>query len=151
MRSVSVRSRADHPYAMEIDTGKHIFIADEDVDAGGEDLGPVPYELLLSGIGACTAITLVMYARRKEWPVEDVNVEISHEKVHPVDCIGCTEEERANAGPNDRVDFFQMKVSVKGDLDTEQLDRLLEIANRCPVHRTIEAMPKFVSSIAQLV
>jgi putative redox protein len=125
------------------------LIADEDVAAGGEGLGFVPYELLLSGIGACTAITLLMYARRKEWPVEDVNVDISHEKVHPSACIDASEEER-NAGPSARVDLFRMQIAVKGDLSQEQLDRLLEIAERCPVHRTVEATPKFSSSITQL-
>jgi putative redox protein len=150
MRSVNVRSKAGHPYAMEINAGGHVFIADEDTAAGGEGLGPVPYELLLSGIGACTAITLLMYARRKEWPVEDVNVELSHEKVHPSACLDSTEEER-NAGPTARVDLFRIQVSVKGDLSQEQLDRLLEIADRCPVHRTIESKPRFTSSITQLV
>ena len=150
MKTVTVKKMAGHAYAMQIDDGRHTLIADEAVDDGGDDLGPAPYELLLSALGSCTAITLLMYARRKHWPVQDVSVHVTQDKVNPEGRSEFTLEQASAAGPSGRLDLITMHVSVKGDLDTEQLDRLLEIAKRCPVHRTLEARPAFVSEISLL-
>ena len=106
-----------------------------------------PYELLLSGLGSCMAITLLMYARRKEWQVDEVSVELSHEKVHARDCAECTQDEIEAAG-NARIDVIRTAVSVRGDLSGEQTARLLGIANRCPVHRTLETPPKIISTLS---
>jgi putative redox protein len=135
---------------MDIDNGRHDWLSDEDLEAGGEDLGPQAYELLLSALGACTAITLLMYAERKAWHVDDVAVVLTHEKVDPATHKAFTPEEATQAGPSGKADLIELEVRVSGDLDKAQLDRLLEIANRCPVHRTLEARPKILSTISRL-
>jgi putative redox protein len=145
-----VRNLPGHVYAMEMEDERHTVIMDESREDGGEDLGPQPYEMLLAALGGCTAITALMYAKRKGWPVEDVTVTLSHDKVHPHKHDAFTEEEAEAAGPAGRLDLIQMKLLVKGDLDAEQMERLLEIANRCPVHRTLEARPKIVSEAVRV-
>jgi putative redox protein len=151
LASITVRNLPGHVYAMEVEDGRHTLVMDEDRNNGGEDLGPEPYEMLLAALGGCTAITALMYARRKGWPVEDVTVTLNHDKVHPgkhEDVFSA--EEAAAAGPAGRLDLIQMTLFVKGDLDAAQLARLHEIANRCPVHRTLEARPKIVSEVVRV-
>jgi len=151
LKNVTVRKMAGHTYAMELDDGRHQLIADEAEKDGGDDLGPAPYELLLSALGACTAITLLMYAQRKEWKVEDVTVNLTHDKVHPRNHTDVfSPEEIEAAGPAGRIDLMHMQVFVKGDLAREEVERLLEIANRCPVHKTIQAQPKITSEIIRI-
>lgn len=150
MKNITLRRMPGHAYAMEIDDGRHQFIVDEGEKDGGEDLGPSPYEFLLSALGACTAITLLMYANRKSWAVEDVTVTLTHEKVHPRDHDAFTAEEVEDAGPAGRLDLMHMQVFVKGDLEPEQYDRLLEIANRCPVHKTLQSRPKITSELIRV-
>ena len=150
MSSVTVRNLPGHVYAMEVEDGRHTLIIDEERDSGGEDLGPQPYEMLLAALGGCTAITALMYARRKGWAVEDITVTLTHDKVHPHKYDVYTAEEADAAGPAGRLDLIQMKLLVKGDLDSEQLARLEEIANRCPVHRTLDARPKITSEIVRV-
>ena len=116
--------------AQEIETGRHRLAADEPVEAGGTDTGPSPYELLLAALGACTSMTLSMYARRKQWPLERVTVRLRHGRIHAQDCAECETKE----GMLDRV---EREISLTGPLDAEQRERLLAIANRCPVHRTL--------------
>ena len=114
----------------EITAGDHVIFADEPESAGGDDTGPSPYELLLGALGACTSITLRMYARRKGWPLESVEVELTHRKDYEADCEHCEEDSA-------RLDVIEVKVDLRGDLTDEQRARLLSIAQRCPVNRTL--------------
>jgi putative redox protein len=114
----------------EIDAGSHTFFADEPVDAGGDNSGPNPYELLLAAVGACTSMTLLMYARRKSWPLEDVEVRLSHSRDYLRDCAECEQKDA-------RLDVIERRITLKGPLDEAQRLRLLEIAEKCPVHRTL--------------
>jgi putative redox protein len=118
-------------YLQQIVAGPHRFVADEPKRVGGTDLGPTPYDLLLAGLGACTSMTLRMYADRKDWPLEQVDVRLKHDRVHARDCEDCESSEG-------RVDVIERVVRIEGDLDPAQRARLLEIADRCPVHRTLE-------------
>ena len=112
--------------------GRHGIRADEPLSLGGADTGPTPYDLLLASLGACTSMTLRLYADRKGWPLEDVRVELAHKKIHAKDCASCETQE----GRIDRIDRW---IELEGPLDEEQRRRLLEIADRCPVHRTLHA------------
>jgi putative redox protein len=114
----------------EIRTGRHKIIADEPLEAGGTDEGPGPYELLLGALGACTAMTLQIYARRKQWPLEKVEVSLSHDRIYAQDCAECLTKE----GKITRIERY---ISLTGELSDEQKSRLLEIAQRCPIHRTL--------------
>jgi putative redox protein len=114
----------------EITVRGKLVIADEPVEAGGTDQGPNPYELLLGALGACTAMTILMYARRKQWPVEHVRVELDHSQAHAKDCEDCETKDV-------RLDYFRKRVVVRGRLTEEQRVRLAEISQRCPVHRTL--------------
>lgn len=126
---VVVRGRAAG-FTQEILTGRHKLRADEPVSAGGTDAGPSPYEFLLAALGACTSITVGMYARRKAWPLEEVTVRLRHSKIHAEDCADCETKE----GMLDRI---ERDIQFTGSLTDEQRSQLLEIANKCPVHRTL--------------
>ena|SRR5687767_3931617 len=114
----------------EIDAGSHTLYADEPVDAGGDNAGPNPYELLLAALGACTSMTLLLYARRKGWPLEDVEVRLSHRRDYARDCAECEDKPA-------KIDVIERRITLRGDLDDGQRARLLEIAQKCPVHRTL--------------
>ena len=146
MKKVTVQSLPDYSYAVLINDSRHAMVSDELASDGGDDLGSSPFELLLSALGSCTAITLLMYARRKEWPLFEVSVSLDHDKVSAHDHAEFTAEERSAAG-DARVDLIHLDIAVRGDLTSEQVEGLLEIAHRCPVHRTLLATPKIVSSI----
>lgn len=116
---------------VEIQADGHKLRSDEPVDAGGDGTGPDPYGLLLSALGACKVITVQMYARRKEWPLQGVSVSLNTHKVHAKDCEDCESD------PDARVDIIEVEIEFEGELDEDQRARLAEISDRCPVHRTL--------------
>ncbi len=118
-------------YITELHAGKHNLLADEPETSGGDDMGPSPYELVTAGLGACTSITLRMYASRKKWDLKEVRVFLDHHKKHADDCATCDESDAS------KIDQFDRIIELDGDLDEKQRHRLLEIANKCPVHRTL--------------
>lgn len=113
-----------------ISIGPHQLRSDEPANAGGTDAGPDPYELLLAALGACTGITIRMYAQRKKWPLEEVKVQLTHSKIHAEDCANCETQPRM-------IDHIDRKISFTGALSPDQLQRLRDIADKCPVHRTL--------------
>ena len=128
--------------AQNIQVGKHAMVADEPSSLGGGNAGPTPYGFLLAALGACTAMTLRMYAARKKWPLEDAVVTLRHSKVHAQDCEECD-------GAAPKVDLIERSILLKGPLDAEQKQRLLEIADKCPVHRTLEAGPQIKTRLME--
>lgn len=118
---------------------KHHVLADEPISMGGTDTGLTPYQFLAAGLGACTSMTIRMYARRKAWPLAHVEVDVTHSKVHADDCHGCPDT------GNTKIDQFTRAIRLSGDLSTEQLAALITIADKCPVHRTLEASAHIVT------
>jgi putative redox protein len=134
---------ADEPFKTTLTAGKHELIADEPADVdGGRDEGPDPYDYLLMALGSCTVMTVKMYARRKDWPLDDTYLELKHHKRHSKDCKEC-ESSRS------KIDVIEKELIVKGDLSDDQVDRLLEISEKCPVHRTLMSDIKIESSVTQ--
>jgi uncharacterized OsmC-like protein/pimeloyl-ACP methyl ester carboxylesterase len=127
---VIVRETRAGKFQQEIMSGPHRFIADEPVSFGGNDSGPGPYDLLLAGLGACTSMTIRLYAENKKLPLERVTVRLTHNKIHATDCAECETKD----GMIDRID---RNITFEGDLDATTRKRLLEIADKCPVHRTL--------------
>ena len=127
---VAVVETHENPFAVNIAAGPHQFRADEPASVGGGDTGPTPYDLLLAGLGACTAMTVRMYARRKKIALDDVVVRLEHQKIHARDCEHCETKEG-------RIDRINRTVKLRGVLDEATRRRLLEIADKCPVHRTL--------------
>ncbi|QDG52809.1 OsmC family protein [Persicimonas caeni] len=120
--------------------GRHHFFADEPASVGGNDAGPDPYDLVAAALGACTSMTLRMYAERKGWPLERVQVRVNHDKIHAGDCAHCEKEKG-------KIDKLTRAIRVEGDLDDAQRKRLLEIADRCPVHQTLRRENVIESSL----
>ena len=127
---MKVRARNLENYKVEITAGNHTFIADEPPDLG-DGAGPDPYDLFLSALAACKVMTVQMYARRKEWPLEGVKISLSTSRSHARDCEECESD------PNALIDIIEGEIDFDGPLSEEQLDRLEEISNRCPVHRSM--------------
>ena len=126
----SLQARLVHKYQVVLSNGRHSFVADEPLSAQGTDLGPSPYELLLGSLAACKAMTVRMYAERKGWPLTGMEIEMSHQKVKSADYPQST-------GNTPFVDVIEAKMRFLGDLYGEQIERLREISERCPVHRTL--------------
>ena len=129
--TIVVSETGNGRYENQVQVGAHTFLADEPVKVGGGDAGPDPYDLVTAGLGACTSMTLRMYAERKNWPLDKVSVHLSHTKDYATDCADCA--------PDSKVDIFEREIVIEGDLDEDQRARLLEIADKCPVHRTLES------------
>ena len=125
----------DAGFRTEIMANGLSLVADEPVSVGGTNMGPTPYDYLVAGLGACTAMTLRMYADRKKWPLEEVVVSLSHKKVHAKDCETCETDQVM-------VDWIERELELVGPLEASQSQRLMEIADRCPVHRTLESKVK---------
>ena len=126
---VVVRGSAKN-FQQEVVAGKHHFIADEPVSAGGGDTGADPYDYLLTALGVCTSMTIGFYARRNRLPLENITVSLSHSRIHAADCEECTTKE----GMLDRID---VEVKLTGSLTPEQHAKLMQVAAKCPVHRTL--------------
>ena len=129
---VLVRETGGGKFQQEIMSGPHRFLADEPVKAGGLDSGPGPYDLLLAGLGACTSMTLRLYADNKKLSLDRVSVRLTHDRIHAEDCLNCETKE----GMIDRID---RNITLEGALSADERKRLLEIADKCPVHRTLES------------
>ncbi len=127
--SVSVDS-ASPDFLENITAGRHVLQADEPVSAGGRDAGPNPYELLLAALGTCKAITLRIYAGRKQWPLKGVHINLSHAKVHAEDCVNCEAAQSL-------VDQIEVEIRLVGELTDAQRRTLLAVADKCPVQRTL--------------
>jgi uncharacterized OsmC-like protein/pimeloyl-ACP methyl ester carboxylesterase len=129
-KTVVVRETRRGRLQQEVTVGRHRFLADEPIDVGGLDSGPGPYDLLLAALGACTAMTLRLYAERKALPLERVTVALTHDRIHAADCAECETKEGM-------IDRIERAITLRGALDAVQRQRLMEIADKCPVHRTL--------------
>jgi putative redox protein len=130
--SVLVRETRRGKFQQEVIVGRHRLLADEPVLSGGMDSGPGPYDFLLAGLGACTSMTLRLYADRKQLPLQQTSVRLHHNKIHAADCADCETKE----GMLDRI---ELAITLDGELNAEQRASLMEIADKCPVHRTLES------------
>ena len=139
MAIITVTGTSDSQYETRITNGRHTLTADEPVPLG-TDMGPNPYEFLLSALGACTSITLFMYAGRKNWPLERVHVELTHDRVH-------ADDGDQSEGESGLIDLIERKIRFEGPLDDEQRERLAYIATRCPVHKTLTTPTVIVDEI----
>ncbi len=131
-------------FAQIVDDGTHRLLADEPESYGGTDTGPTPYGYLAAALGACTTMTLRMYADRKGWPVERIATRVRHDKVHAEDCADCETK-------TGKIDRFSRSIEVRGAIDDAQRARLLEIADKCPVHQTLERSNLIETGIRQVV
>lgn len=135
-----VVTRTQETFTTEIMTDEHSLMADEPLDVGGNDLGPSPYELLTASLGACTGMTLRMYANHKNWHLKEVRVHLQHQKIHASDCEACEDESQ-------KIDQIERIIEIEGDLSDEQKERLLEIANKCPVHKTLNSPTEIITKM----
>jgi uncharacterized OsmC-like protein len=140
-RQVVVRETRNSKFQQTVMLGPHRMLADEPVAAGGEDSGPGPYDFLLAALGACKSMTMRLYADRKSLPLERATVTLSHSKIHAQDCAECETKE----GMLDQID---VAIGLEGALDAEQRKRILEIADKCPVHRTLTSEIRIVTKAA---
>jgi putative redox protein len=137
--TVTVTETGSGTYTQEATVGHHRLLSDEPRPIG-DDAGPTPYDLVLAGLGACTSMTVRMYADRKSWPLERVRVTLRHSRIHAKDCADC----ETTRGWIDRID---REIALAGDLDGTQRQRLLDIAERCPVHQTLTSEVHIVTSL----
>ena len=134
-RTVTVAETGEGTYTQQVTLGAHTITTDEPADIGGLDKGPNPYDMLLGALGSCTSMTLRMYANQKKWPLDKVTVTLTHHK---------------EAGADGRKrDVITRDIKLEGALDAAQRQRLLEIANKCPIHRTLENKPDIISQLVE--
>ncbi|SPF40903.1 OsmC family protein [Syntrophobacter sp. SbD1] len=129
-------------FRTEINANGHSLVADEPIPMGGANSGPTPYDLLVSALGACTGMTLRLYADHKKVPVEAITVRLRHQKIHAEDCQDCED-------PKSKIDYIEREIELHGDLDEPTRQRMLEIANRCPVHRTLESKSRIATKLKE--
>jgi uncharacterized OsmC-like protein len=141
---VLVRETGQGAYQNAIAVGRHRLTADEPIAAGGLDSGPTPYDFLAIALGACTAMTLRIYANRKKLTLGRVSVTVRHGKVPAQHCSDCGAVAEGREG---RIDRFERSIAVEGDVDVALRDKLIEIADKCPVHRTLEAASAVVTAV----
>ncbi|MGH2531591.1 MAG: OsmC family protein [Thermomicrobiales bacterium] len=141
MAVVTIKGQPGKAFATDVRTATHVLVADEPVGDGGDGLGLSPYELLLAALGSCTAMTLQLYAKRKGWPLERVEVTLEFDRIHEHDSEQVEDATR-------RIDRIQRAFVLDGPLTDEQRNRLLEIAARCPVHRTITGKPRIFDTLS---
>lgn len=132
MATQPVIARGRGGFRTEIEAGPHSFVLDEPLDAGGTNEGPTPYDALAAALGGCTAMTLHFYAKREKIALEGVDVKVSHDRQHAKDCADCTDK-------SGYIHVFEVEISLMGDLTQEQKEKLLGIAKRCPVKKTLAA------------
>jgi putative redox protein len=132
----------DVNFTTHLKLGDHFFIADEPTSFGGNNFGPSPYEFLSAGLAACTVMTIQMYAGRKKWEVENVTCHINYSKDHAIDCEHCEEKSA-------KIDTFTREIQLVGKLSEEQKKRLLEIADKCPVHRTLHNETQVITTLIE--
>src|SRR6266849_3367955 len=118
-------------FVQEINAGRHHLIADEPVSSGGTDRGPGPYDLLMAALGSCMSMTIALYARTKQWPLETVVIRLTHSRVYAKDCLECVVRD------DTMLDRINTQVQLSGALTAEQQGKLMEVAHKCPVHRTL--------------
>ena len=127
-------------FTTQMKMGDHYSIADEPKDFGGHNFGPTPYDLVSGGLSACTAMTLQMYAKRKQWNLQNVEVHTSYSRTHAEDCEHCEDESM-------KIDTFEREIKLQGDLDEKQTKRLLQIADKCPVHKTLHTTSRVTTKL----
>ena len=128
-------------FTTDIEASGHKFVADEPIEVGGDDEGPSPYDILVSALGACTGMTINLYAKRKGFPLTNVIVYLKHNKVYIEDCLDCENSKS-------KIDVIDRTITLEGNLSEDQKTRLLEIADKCPVHKTLTSGFKINTSLA---
>ncbi|GAA4274869.1 bifunctional alpha/beta hydrolase/OsmC family protein [Aquimarina gracilis] len=129
-------------YTTQMKVGNHYMVADEPESVGGNDFGPSPYEFVSAGLSACTAMTIKMYVARKGWDLQNIEVHTSYGKIHAVDCENCED-------PTAKIDTFEREIKLEGNLDEKQIARILQIADKCPVHRTLHSETQVITTLVQ--
>lgn len=130
VQEITVSESGKGKFTQDVTIGHHKLIADEPTTVGGDDAGPSPYDFLLIALGSCTSMTVRSYADLKKIPLEGITVKLKHNKVHAEDCVNCE-------NPNAKMDKIEVAIELKGKLTQEQKNKMLDIANKCPVHRTL--------------
>lgn len=133
---------AEDGFTTSMKVGQHYMMADEPTSFGGNDFGPSPYELVSAGLSACTAMTVQMYVRRKKWPLENIEVHTSYSKTHAEDCENCEADSA-------KIDTFHREIKLTGDLDDKQVTRILQIADKCPVHKTLHSETQVITTLVK--
>ena len=139
---VTISAKTAQGFLCHVNANGHPLVADEPVSAGGTNIGPSPYDFLASALGTCTAMTLNMYSRHKKLDISDVVVTVEHNRVHAQDCVDCEKQDG-------QIDVFTRTISIEGNLDETQSQRMLEIADRCPVHKTLENEIKITTALTE--